>query len=105
MHHRAEKPLVVNYTRFIASSIFLAGDMMVTESPQDVAAAAAAATAAAAAAAAATSLSPRQLMNGPGHLLHLLFSSLCTLTQDGSHTHYILHTSKLKYTRTQTHTL
>ena len=97
MHHRAEKPLVVNYTRFIASSIFLAGDMMVTESPQDVAAAAAAA--------AATSLSPRQLMNGPGHLLHLLFSSLCTLTQDGSHTHYILHTSKLKYTRTQTHTL
>ena len=70
MHHRAEKPLVVNYTRFIASSIFLAGDMMVTESPQDVAAAAAAATAAAAAAAAATSLSPRQLMNGPGHLLH-----------------------------------
>ena len=97
MHHRAEKPLVVNYTRFIASSIFLAGDMMVTESPQDVAAAAAAA--------AATSLSPRQLMNGPGHLLHLLFSSLCTLTQDGSHTHYILHTSTLKYTRTQTHTL
>ena len=97
MHHRAEKPLVVNYTRFIASSIFLAGDMMVTESPQDVAAAAAAA--------AATSLSPRQLMNGPVHLLHLLFSSLCTLTQDGSHTHYILHTSKLKYTRTQTHTL
>ena len=99
MHHRAEKPLVVNYTRFIASSIFLAGDMMVTEPPQDVAAAAAAAaTAAAAAAAAATSLSPRQLMNGPGHLLHLLFSSLCTLTQDGSHMHYILHTSKLKYT-------
>ena len=77
MHHRAEKPLVVNYTRFIASSIFLAGDMMVTESPQDVAAAAAAAaTAAAAAAAAATSLSPRHLMNGPGHLLHLMVAQL-----------------------------